>query len=120
MRLIDTKQISKPGQYVLARFDGDKYWYYNSRVRYYSEVAGMKTISLKLPDVLLMKLEHAAMQQGLSKSQVVRAALERVLNGRQNARKPMSALDLAGDVVGSCKGPGDLSRNPKYMEGFGE
>jgi metal-responsive CopG/Arc/MetJ family transcriptional regulator len=80
----------------------------------------MKTISLKLPEQLLVKLEHAAMQQGLSKSEVVRAALERVLNGRHKAKQPPSALDLAGDIVGSCKGPGDLSTNPKYMEGFGE
>ncbi len=32
---------------------------------------------------------------------------------------PGSALELAGDVVGSVEGPGDLSYNPKYMEGFG-
>ena len=80
----------------------------------------MKTISLKLPDELLVKLERAATQQGLNKSEVVRAALELVLNGRHKTKRPLSALDLAGDIVGSCKGPGDLSTNPKYMEGFGE
>jgi Arc/MetJ-type ribon-helix-helix transcriptional regulator len=80
----------------------------------------MKTISLKLPEDLLVKLEHAAMQEGLSKSEVVRAALERVLNGQHKGKRSLSALDLAGDIMGSCKGPGDLSTNPKYMEGLGE
>lgn len=33
--------------------------------------------------------------------------------------RPGSALELAGDLVGCIEGPGDLSTNPKYMEGFG-
>ena len=36
-------------------------------------------------------------------------ALEQVLNGRLKAQQPLSALELAGDIVGSCQGPGDLS-----------
>ncbi|NBO30927.1 MAG: hypothetical protein LVT47_10640 [Cyanobacteria bacterium LVE1205-1] len=31
----------------------------------------------------------------------------------------MSALDVSRDIVGCVEGPGDLSTNPKYMEGFG-
>jgi len=31
----------------------------------------------------------------------------------------MSALDVSRDLVGCVEGPGDLSTNPKYMEGFG-
>jgi hypothetical protein len=31
----------------------------------------------------------------------------------------MSALDISRDLVGCVEGPGDLSTNPKYMEGFG-
>jgi predicted DNA-binding protein len=76
----------------------------------------MKTLSLKLPPELRFKLERAAKQRGESKSEVVRAALEQFLNGE----RPMSALELAGDLVGRGEGPGDLSTNPKYMEGFGE
>ena len=30
------------------------------------------------------------------------------------------ALELAADLVGCVEGPGDLSTNPTYMEGFGE
>jgi metal-responsive CopG/Arc/MetJ family transcriptional regulator len=76
----------------------------------------MKTISLKLPSRLSARLERAAKQRGQSKSEIVRSALEQFLSGE----RPMSALELAGDLVGCCKGPGDLSTNPRYMEGFGE
>ena len=76
----------------------------------------MRTISLKLPPTLSIKLDRAAKQRGQSKSELVRAALEQFLNGE----RPISALELAGDIVGCGKGPGDLSTNPKYMEGFGE
>ena len=79
----------------------------------------MKTISLKLPDGLHTKLERTARHQGQSKSEVVRAALERFLNGKRTAA-PVSFLEAAGDLIGCVEGPGDLSTNPKYMEGFGK
>ena len=78
----------------------------------------MKTISLKLSDALHAKLERLAKNCKRTKSDVVREALEQMLNGASSARS-ISALDLAGDLVGSCQGPGDLSANPKYLEGFG-
>jgi metal-responsive CopG/Arc/MetJ family transcriptional regulator len=80
----------------------------------------MKTISLKLTEDLLHKLERTARERGQSKSAVVRAALEQFLNGERAKGRPLSALELAGDLVGCVEGPGDLSTNPKYMEGFGE
>jgi metal-responsive CopG/Arc/MetJ family transcriptional regulator len=76
----------------------------------------MKTVSLKLPPALSIRLDRAAKKRGQTKSEVIRAALEQFLNGE----RPTSALELAGDLVGCAKGPGDLSTNPKYMEGFGE
>ena len=78
----------------------------------------MKTISLKVTDSLLQKLERTARQRGQSKSDLVRAALAQFLNG-EGAVTPGSALEAAGPWVGCCEGPGDLSTNPKYMEGFG-
>ena len=80
----------------------------------------MKTISLKVTNDLLRKLERAARERKQSKSDVVRAALKQFLNGERATDRPMSALELAGDLVGCVEGPGDLSTNPKYMEGFGE
>ena len=79
----------------------------------------MKTISLKLADDLLGKLERTARQRGQTKSAVVRAALEQYLNGERPI-PPGSALEAAGPWIGCAEGPGDLSTNPKYMEGFGE
>jgi metal-responsive CopG/Arc/MetJ family transcriptional regulator len=82
----------------------------------------MKTISLKLPAGLHAKLERAAKRKKQTKSDIVRTALEHFLNGQppSKSRRAMSALELAGDLVGCAEGPGDLSTNPKYMEGFGE
>jgi metal-responsive CopG/Arc/MetJ family transcriptional regulator len=75
----------------------------------------MKMLSLKLPPDLSARLDRAAKQRGESKSEVVRAALEQFLKGEP----PMSALELAGDLVGGGEGPGDLSTNPKHLKGFG-
>jgi predicted transcriptional regulator len=72
----------------------------------------MKTISLKLPDSLHTRLQKAATIRGQSKSNVVRSALEKFLNGEPAAR-PGSALELAGPLVGAAEGPRDLSTNPK-------
>jgi Arc/MetJ-type ribon-helix-helix transcriptional regulator len=79
----------------------------------------MKTISIKLPASLSVRLERAVRKRGKSKSEIVRAALELFLNGESNKR-PASALEAAGPYVGCAEGPGDLSTNPKYMEGFGK
>jgi hypothetical protein len=45
--------------------------------------------------------------------------LEAYLNveGRVSAG---SVLDLAQDLVGCVRGPGDLSTNPRYMRDFGK
>ncbi len=80
----------------------------------------MKTISLKLPSRLSSRLDQAAKQRGQSKSEIVRTALEQFLNGAQSGQRPLSALELAGDLVGCADGPSDLATNPKYMEGLGE
>ena len=80
----------------------------------------MKTISLKLSSRLSANLDRAAKRCGQSKSEIVRTALEQFLNGARVAHHPLSALDLAGDLVGCGAGASDLATNPKYMEGFGE
>ena len=79
----------------------------------------MKTISLKLTDNVLRKLERAARERGQSKSDVIRSALEQYLNGERTI-PPGSALEAARPWIGCGEGPGDLATNPKYMEGFGE
>jgi len=79
----------------------------------------MRTISLKLPDDLLVQLDDAAKARRVTKSTLVRESLAKAL------RKPspdgqVSCYDLARDLAGAVKGlPEDLADNPKYMEGFG-
>jgi hypothetical protein len=80
----------------------------------------MKTLSLKLPDALAAKLSAAAQKRQASKSVLVREALEAYLSNGDRPQ-PGSFLDLAGDLIGSLdSGEGDLSYNPKHMEGFGQ
>ena len=79
----------------------------------------MKTISLKLTDNVLRKLERAARERGQSKSDVIRSALEQYLNGERTI-PPGSALEAARPWIGCVEGPGDLATNPRYLEGLGE
>ena len=79
----------------------------------------MKTLTLKVPLELDLRLASAAKHRGESKSALVREALEAYLADQKNA-PPLSCYDLAKDIIGCFEGPGDLSTNPKYMDGFGE
>jgi hypothetical protein len=63
-------------------------------------------------------LKDLKRRTGQSESELVRRGLRLVA---KETRRRLSALDVAGDIVGSVKGgPKDLSTNPKHMEGFGE
>ena len=85
--------------------------------RYYLRL--MNTISLKLPDHLLERLETASRARGTTKSSLVRECLEQSLDARPIGSKA-TCYDLASDLAGSLKGlPRDLATNPKYMEGLG-
>ena len=77
----------------------------------------MPTISLELPPDLGARLSRAARAQGISKSRLIREALEAHL--ADGKRRP-SSLDLIADLVGNFVGPKDASTNPKHMKGFGE
>jgi hypothetical protein len=80
----------------------------------------MVTITCKIPEELNELLEAEASRKMLSKSAVVRQAIERsVKKGR--AQRPPTAFDAIKDLCGIIKdGPTDMSTNPKYMAGFGE
>jgi Arc/MetJ-type ribon-helix-helix transcriptional regulator len=78
----------------------------------------MKTITCKLPEKLDAQLEAAAQEEGISKSQVVRNALEDRIS-RKRGKKSPRAYDLVKNLSGSVKGPADLLTDPKYMENFG-
>ena len=78
----------------------------------------MKTLSLKLPELLFAKLASAAEKRGESKSALVREATEALLSGDGPAVES-SCLDLAKDLAGCANGPVDLSFSKKHMFGYG-
>ena len=80
----------------------------------------MRTISLKLPDDLLVQLDSKAKARRVTKSWLVRESLEKALR-KPSPAGAVSCYDLARDLAGVVKGlPADLADNPKYMEGFGQ
>jgi Arc/MetJ-type ribon-helix-helix transcriptional regulator len=63
-------------------------------------------------------LDELKESTGHSESELVRRGLKLVLKELGRTR---SALELAGHSVGKfAKGPKDLARNKKHLEGFGE
>ena len=79
----------------------------------------MTTISLKMPERLAIKLEDTARQTGVSKSALIRHALETYLQ-TDGAGHPESALSQAADLAGVLSGPEDLSVNQDYLRNFGQ
>ena len=78
----------------------------------------MNTVSLKMPETLAIRLENTARRKGVSKSTLIRDALEAYLQ-TDRAEGPESALSRAADLVGVLSGPGDLSVNKDYLWDFG-
>ena len=71
------------------------------------------------------KIKRLAERRGLSQKEAVMRLVEEALGEEAPAApkpfkaQPGSFLDGIEHLVGSTEGPGDLSTNPKYMEGFG-
>ena len=92
----------------------------------------MTTISLKLPEPLLARLERESRARRTTKSSVVRECLEKQLpvkassmKGLPKLRPGQSFYDKALPILKKAwmrrgRGLRDLATNPKYMEGFGE
>lgn len=79
----------------------------------------MTPISLKMPRRLALEVSEAARRRGVSRSALIREALETFLQA-ERADEAGSALSLATDLAGAFSGPADLSVNRGYMRGFGE
>ena len=91
----------------------------------------MTTITLKVPEPLLARLEKASRARRTSKSSVVRECLEKELpaaglpHDLPKLRPGTSAYDKMLPILKKAwkrnRGlPRDLATNPKYMEGFGQ
>ncbi len=79
----------------------------------------MERINVRLDAGLKGQLEAVARAEGVSPSEVVRAALRAHLDREKPA---LSCLDIArriGIIGVYTDAPSDLSTNPDYMEGFG-
>lgn len=75
----------------------------------------MRTVSFKLPEELDEALSDLASKRKLSRSRLVRDAIERLT--RERNRSVTAAVD---ELTGAFDGPSDLSVHPKHMTGYGE
>ena len=79
----------------------------------------MPTISVKIPHGLKLRMERESSRGGLSKSRLIRDALERALDQRKQMAGA-TVFDLTKDLCGSVRGgPRDLSSNKKHLDGYG-
>ena len=79
----------------------------------------MKTLSVKIDESLLEKLNLTARKRGENRSDILREAIESIIEVEDRIGKG-SCLDLAKDLAGTVPGPKDLSFNKKRMEAYGQ
>jgi Arc/MetJ-type ribon-helix-helix transcriptional regulator len=81
----------------------------------------MKTLTVRLPEQLVLEIERESEQRRCSKSDVVRKRLQSV--GGSAKRRP-TPLDSIADLIGSVDGlPADLSARKKHYlkaKGYGQ
>ena len=77
----------------------------------------MKTLTVKVPEELDLKLAAVAAKRGESKSHLIRTAINSILNASETVNHN-SCLDMAKDLVGSVEGPSDLSCNKKHLKNY--
>lgn len=77
----------------------------------------MKTVTVRLPEQLVASIESESRAREMSKSDVIRERLQRIL---PRTRRP-ATLDAIADLVGSVEGlPADLSARTKaYLKSTG-
>jgi predicted DNA-binding protein len=78
----------------------------------------MKTRSLKLPADLDRRLEEHARRRRLTRSAVVREAVEAYLVDDSTGQAG-SVLARIHDLAGCVEGPPDLSTSEGYLDGYG-
>ena len=76
----------------------------------------MKTLTVKLPESLVVWLARRSKALGCPQSDLIRDALERF----RDEDSATNCHNLMADVCGGMSGPRDLSTNPKFLDGFSE
>ena len=78
----------------------------------------MTTITCKIPDEVRARLEAAARQRRVPKSQIVREAIVASLKRKKPS---VSAFDLIKHACGIITGgPKDYASHRRHLKGFGE
>lgn len=81
----------------------------------------MKTLTVRLPEVLASEIEAESRGRKLSKSDVIR---ERLSGAARSSRRRIAPLDAIADLIGSVDGlPADLSSRTKHYlrsSGYGQ
>ena len=73
--------------------------------------------TIKLPRQLSARVARLARKRGISRSALVREAVEKLANEGGEE----TFVDRVAAFVGAAKGlPADLSTNPKYLRGYGK
>ena len=68
---------------------------------------------------IIQSLSEKDQQQVLDFAEFLRSRRQQSLAIEDKAA-PQSFFEVARDVIGIGEGPGDLSTNPAYMQGYGE
>ena len=78
----------------------------------------MVKFSIQLPESLANQVKEEAQKRNLSCAEIIIEALEEKFRPMSTKQRTMG--DAFRECGGFFEGPGDLSTNPKYMEGYGE
>lgn len=83
--------------------------------------ATQKTVwfGMKLTPEQKEKIRKLALRRGVSQKRAVMDLVDEATREQAKKAPKGSFLDGIEHLSGSVRGPGDLSTNPKYMEGFG-
>ncbi len=75
---------------------------------------------MKLTPEEKAKIKRLAERRGVSQKEAVMDLVNEEMIAYQVEAEPGSILEKMESYVGVIEGPGDLSTNPKYLEGYGE
>ena len=78
----------------------------------------MKTLTLKVPEILEARLNILARKRKSTKSKIIREAIISYLS-QEKPSSSGSFLEMADDLTGIVEGPSDLSFNKAHLKGYG-